>query len=146
MKALKRVHSSSLCAKLGLIQLKVLHWVHLSKARLADIYPGTDASCDRCSFPPANLVHAFWYCSQLENYWAMVFKTISEVLGVTLRPCPLIAIFGTADETLDLNAKQSDIIAFTSLLARRRILLVWKSTSICCCLAGGHIFSKTRKD
>ena len=103
-KALKRVHSSSSCARLGLIQFKVLHRVHLTKARLGDIYPWTDAGCDRSSFSPANPAHAFWSCLQLENYWAMVFKTISEVLGVTLRPCPLIAVFGTADETLGLNA------------------------------------------
>lgn len=128
-KALKRVNSSSSCARLGLIQFKVLHRVHLSKARLASIYPGTDASCDKCSFSPANLVHSFWSCPQLSGYWAIVFKTLSEALGVMLEPCPLIAIFGVADETLGLNANQSDIIAFTSLLARRRILLVWKSST-----------------
>ena len=85
-KALKRVNSSSSCARLGLIQFKVLHRVHLSKARLASIYPGTDASCDKCSFSPANLVHSFWSCPQLSGYWAIVFKTLSEALGVMLEP------------------------------------------------------------
>lgn len=66
----------------------------------------------------------------LLTYWAMVFKSISEVLGVTLRPCPLIAVFVIADETLGLNANQSDIIAFTMLLAHGRILLAWKSRSV----------------
>ncbi|XP_072135984.1 MTOR-associated protein MEAK7 isoform X2 [Mobula birostris] len=128
-KVLNRVHFSSSCARLGLIQFKVLHRVHLSKARLVDIYPGTDAGCDRCSFSPAGLIHAFWSCPRLDDCWALVFKIISEVLGVTLRPCPLIAVFGVADDDLGLNASQSDIIAFTSLLAHRRILLVWKSAT-----------------
>ncbi|XP_059812780.1 palmitoyl-protein thioesterase ABHD10, mitochondrial-like isoform X1 [Hypanus sabinus] len=46
-KTLNRVHSSSSCARLGLIQFEVLHGVHLSKVRLVDMYPGTDAGCDR---------------------------------------------------------------------------------------------------
>lgn len=44
-----------------------------------------------------------------------------------LEPSVFIAIFGVADEGLSLNANQSDIIAFTSLLAHRNILLVSKS-------------------
>lgn len=36
-KALKRVHTSSSCARLGLMQFKVLHRAHLSKARLPEI-------------------------------------------------------------------------------------------------------------
>lgn len=125
--ALERVNSSSSCARLGLIQFKVLHRVHLSKSRLAEIYPGTDGSCERCSFSPANLTHTFWSCPQLKHYWSSVFKTLSEVLGIDIQPCPLIAIFGVPDETLAINRNQSDIIAFASLLARRRILLVWRS-------------------
>lgn len=55
--ALKRVHSSSSFVRLGLIQFKVLHRVHLSKEWLARIYPGLDAACDRCSFSPASLTY-----------------------------------------------------------------------------------------
>ena len=52
---------------------------------------------------------------------------MSSVLGVNLQPCPLIAIFGIPDPTLALNPTQKDIIAFTSLLARRSLVLHWKS-------------------
>lgn len=38
---------------------KVLHRVQFSKARLADIYPGRDAGCDRGFVSPAGLAHAF---------------------------------------------------------------------------------------
>lgn len=55
--ALQRINSSSSCACLGLIQFKVVHRAHFSKARLADIYPGTDRSCNRCSLSPADLTH-----------------------------------------------------------------------------------------
>lgn len=51
---------------------------------------------------------------------------MSIVLGVRLHVCPLIARFGIPDASLPLNSLQKDILAFTSVLARR-ILLHWKS-------------------
>ncbi len=84
--------------RLGLIQFKVLHRVHSSKARLAGMYPGLDAACDRCYFSPADLTHMLWSCPSLDNYWALVFKTISEALGETLRSCTIIAIHGTPSD------------------------------------------------
>lgn len=35
----KQVHSSSPCARNGLIQFKVLHWLHFTNSKLAKIYP-----------------------------------------------------------------------------------------------------------
>lgn len=125
--ALTRVNSSSSCARLSLIQFKVLHRVHYSKAKLAEIYPGVDASCSRCSFSPANLTHSFWSCPSLETYWSGVFKTLSEVLNISIEPNPLTAIFGISADTV--TKIQADVIAFTSLLARRRILFGWKSST-----------------
>lgn len=129
--ALRNVHASSSSVRLGLIQFKVLHRVHLSKARLAGMYPGIEASCDRCSFSPADLTHMLWSCPSLNNYWTLIFKSISEALGVALLPCSSIGIFGTPSDTttITLSATQKGIIAYTSLLARRRILLCWKSST-----------------
>lgn len=45
---LKRVHSSSICARHGLLQFKVLHRLHISKEKLAKFYPDSDPMCNRC--------------------------------------------------------------------------------------------------
>ena len=58
--ALVRVNNSSSCAKLNIIQFKILHHIQYSKARLAKIYPNIDASCDRCRNTPADLTHMFY--------------------------------------------------------------------------------------
>lgn len=44
-------NSSSSCAWLSLIQLKVIHRVHLSKASLCEIYPESDPESDPCGGP-----------------------------------------------------------------------------------------------
>ena len=48
---------------------------------------------------------------------------------VKSQPCPLIAIFVVPDPSLVRNSTQKDIIVFKSLLARRSLLLHWKSAN-----------------
>ena len=69
----------------------------------------------------------FFLCPELNHFWTGYFSIMSTVLGVNLQTCPLIAIFGIPDASLALNSKQKDIISYTSLLARRSLLLHWKS-------------------
>uniref|UniRef100_A0AAR2JQE7 Reverse transcriptase domain-containing protein n=1 Tax=Pygocentrus nattereri TaxID=42514 RepID=A0AAR2JQE7_PYGNA len=126
--AMERIRSTTSCARLGLIQFKVVHRVHFSKTRLASIYPEVEDRCDRCHGSPCHLSHMFYLCPYLKNFWTQYFSIISTVLGVNLQPCPLISIFGISDPSLTLSSTQKDVIAFTSLLARRSLLLQWKSS------------------
>lgn len=126
--ALLRVNNSTFCAKLTIIQFKILHRIHYSKARLAKIFPNIDASCERCRNPSADLIHMFWSCPTLKAYWSTIFNTLSEALNVELQPNAAMGIFGVTDRGhRTLRKSHKNIIAFTTLLARRRILLHWKS-------------------
>ncbi|KAL6488342.1 hypothetical protein MHYP_G00020830 [Metynnis hypsauchen] len=54
-KALSKINSSSSCARLGLMQLKLVHRAYYTKARLAKIFANTDAACPRvfkCKLDP----------------------------------------------------------------------------------------------
>ena len=52
-RALDMVNSTSSCARLTLIQFKVLHRIHFSKAKLFN----TSYTCDRCSLSSASHTH-----------------------------------------------------------------------------------------
>lgn len=126
--ALLRVNNSTFCAKLNIIQFKILHRIHYSKARLARIFPNIDASCESCRNPSADLTHMFWSCPTLKAYWSTIFNTLSEALNVELQPNAVMGIFGVTERGhRTLRKSHKNIIAFTTLLARRRILLHWKS-------------------
>ena len=122
------IHTSSTSAKHGLIQLKVVHRVHFTKARLAKIYPNLDPLCPRCRGQPADLVHMFWLCPNLSAFWTSIFKAFSEMFGSRLDPDPICALFGVMSEEsrAALPTKAHVVIAFTTLLARRLILFKWK--------------------
>ena len=126
--AIGAVNSSSSCARLSLIQFKVFHRLHYSKEKLSKIYPDKfDDKCNRCSQTPCNLTHMFWACPRLSEFWLQFFKTISDILDINLTPTPHIAIFGKPPDNLRTTGIQNNVIAFASLIARKRILLLWKS-------------------
>ena len=126
-RAIDRVRNSSSCARLGLTQFKIVQRLHLSSSRLSKIYPDTEDICARCKGTPCHLTHMFASCPKLEHYWNSIFKILSEILGITLEPCPLVAIFGVSPTPHVLSKIQANVVAFATLLARRRILLNWKS-------------------
>ena len=125
--ALKWVHSSSVCARHGVLQCKVVHRVHWSKSKLARIFPGVDSRCDRCHLGPASLGHMFWACPVLAPFWKGVFDTLSAVTSTNICPSPLVALFGVLPSGNSLPSYFCELVAFLSLLARRVILLHWKN-------------------
>lgn len=68
---LKNIHSSSLCARHSLIQFRVVHQAHLSKAKLSRIYPQL--------------------CPKIQRYHEAVCEALSSVLGTKI---PLNPLFG----------------------------------------------------
>ena len=124
VRALSCVNGTSSCACLNLIQFKVLHRTHYRKVRLAKIYPEIDETCDRCRATNADLDHMFWSWSKLGEFWKSIFGILNVAFGLDLQPSPLVAIFGV-DAAIATGKKC--FIAFATLIARRRILLEWKS-------------------
>ncbi len=129
--ALTRVHSSSVRSRRALIQFKVLHRLHFSKARLARIFQNVDPLCDRCKQTPATSYHMFWSCTKLVPFWSSFFEVISNAYAYNISPSPLVAVFGwfsdAAGSVLPVHLQR--VIAFSSLLARRLILFKWKAAT-----------------
>ena len=124
--ALTRIHSSSICSRHDLIQFKVLHRLHFSKAKLVRIFPNVDPLCDRCKQTPATSYHMFWSCPKLVPFWSSFFEVISNAYAYNIS---LVAVFGWfSDPTGSVPpVLLQRVINFSSLLARRIILFKWKS-------------------
>lgn len=127
IEAQERVHSSSICLRHGLLQFKILHRLHLSKQRLSRMFPGVDASCDRCGYTPASLSHTFWSCPHIRLYWSKIIGTLSDIFKVRLPTDPMMSLFGVAPNALNLDCSKMSVLCFVMLLARRLILLNWKN-------------------
>ncbi|KAF3844638.1 hypothetical protein F7725_007801 [Dissostichus mawsoni] len=80
---------------------------------------------------PADLIHMFWVCPSLFNFWRCIFKSFSEMFKTCVEPDPVCALFGLAPKVTCASLPNSAhvVIAFSTLLARRLILLKWKQHS-----------------
>ncbi|CAB1336864.1 unnamed protein product [Coregonus sp. 'balchen'] len=93
-----------------LIQFKVLHCLHYSNDRLANIYLNVDPKCLRCHQSPAT--------------------AFSHMCNATVSPNPFTAIFGLLPLDQNATMHQVNAIAFASLLARHLVLFHWKSAKL----------------
>uniref|UniRef100_A0A3B5RAA6 Reverse transcriptase domain-containing protein n=1 Tax=Xiphophorus maculatus TaxID=8083 RepID=A0A3B5RAA6_XIPMA len=124
---LSLVHKSSICARHNLIQCKLVYRTYYTKARLAKFYTNVSPACDRCQHSPANLIHTIWLCPQLFNYWSKVFAILSDIFDKKLELDPLTALFGVEPPQSTLSSFQKSSLAFLTFLARRVIIIKWKS-------------------
>ena len=126
---LHRIHSSSICSRHSLIQLKLIHRIYWTKTRLSKIKPDIDPICDRCRQAPATLMHMFWLCPTLLTFWKSIFNTMSKALNLstTIDPSPYVALFGLPPKDIPLSKHQKDALAFATLIAKRLTLTAWKS-------------------
>ncbi|KAF3835725.1 hypothetical protein F7725_028283 [Dissostichus mawsoni] len=118
--ALDRVNSTSSCARLTLIQFKVLHRSHLTKLDFANCWT------QMLSLSPANHTHVFFSSPKLGSFWSSFYDTLSKAFNKPVVPSPSISIVGVPEEFSSFTNKESNVIYFASLVARRRILLQWK--------------------
>ena len=86
------VRNSSVCARHELIQCKLLHKTYYTNHRL--IYPNVSDTCNRCSQSPAGLIHMFWSCPKLTDFWFKIFDTLQMAYHFVADPHPLSALFG----------------------------------------------------
>lgn len=110
----------------ALLKFKVLHRLHISKEKFAKLYPDSDPMCNRCKAEIRSLIHTFWKCPTLNNYWTAIYKTLSETYKIKLAPSALIALFGVIPPGISIVKHYSNAVAFASLLGRRLILVNWK--------------------
>lgn len=70
----------------------------------------------------------FWACQKMSDYWTLIFKTLIDAFNLEINPSVEIVIFDVPEHKITLTNKIKNVITFATLLARRRILLEWKST------------------
>ena len=117
---LELVHNSSICARHGLIQCKLIHRTYYTNHRLSKIYPNVVDACNRCNQCPADLIHMFWSCPKLADFWSTIFNTLHMVsYSFVADPHPLSALIW-----YPFTWQHS--VSWSTTLARRLILRNWK--------------------
>ena len=78
-KIIQLIYSSSVCRRHTVVQFKIVHCLHWTRDRLSNIKKGIDPMRDRCRQAPATLLHMFWLCPKLHNFWQSIFEAFSGI-------------------------------------------------------------------
>lgn len=76
-----------------LIQLKFIHHLHYTPAKLSCMGLGVTAVCSRCNLVDADLLHMFWSCLWLSSYWRNVFSFFENQLTLPILQTPEVGTF-----------------------------------------------------
>ena len=130
--AMSQVHSCSINSRYRLIQYKVIHRLHYSKTKLNRIFPSVSPVCDKCSSAEGSLAHLFWFCPTLHSFWTAIFEWLSLAYSTDIQPNHDLAIFGCSVTTTHLPRNVQMAWRTGMVVARKLILLTWKSTTPPC--------------
>nr|XP_057947055.1 uncharacterized protein LOC131140546 [Doryrhamphus excisus]XP_057947056.1 uncharacterized protein LOC131140546 [Doryrhamphus excisus]XP_057947057.1 uncharacterized protein LOC131140546 [Doryrhamphus excisus] len=128
--ALEKINTCSHSARHCLIQFKIIYMLHFSKEKLHNIYPDVSPICDKCRSSKATHLHSYALCPKIYSFWSGVFDIMSKVLGIVLKPEPLLIILGVSESFQMLNKAQQCFISYGLIIAKKLILMLWKSVSV----------------
>lgn len=123
-KICKNIFLGMSCNKIIEQNYKFMHRVYITPLRLNRMYPNLTSKCNRCKIQVGTLLHMFWECKQLTDFWNSVHGFMVERTNSPLDRSPIICLFGT-----DLGERQNSVRQYhlntMSYIAKKCILLYW---------------------
>ncbi len=86
--------------------------------------------CDKCKTSVATHLHSYALCPKIYSFWADIFNIMSEVMGIVIKPDPLLIILGVSETFKTLSKAQQCFISYGLIIAKKQILTLWKSTYV----------------
>lgn len=122
-----KAQTNSINTSLKLIQYKWLMRVYITPAKLHRISPNIPDVCVKCLTEKGTLIHCLWGCSKILVFWENVVKCLSQMVKCNIPLTSTVCILGIYPKDFIRTTKQSKMIDFGLLHARRVIALYWKN-------------------
>ncbi|KAJ1110459.1 hypothetical protein NDU88_007810 [Pleurodeles waltl] len=99
---------------------------YLTPNRLNRIYYTTKAHCPRCHTANPDLLHMFWSCPSLTQYWNAIGATVVEVMDESVELSPAYFLLGLypLNRIAKVRMRFMDLVL---LLAKHQLTRRWKS-------------------
>ena len=121
---LRFTHKASIASKYEEGGYKILTRWYRTPTVLHRIYPEISDICWRCLEAEGTLVHIWWECRKIQEFWKMVTETINTITGTNLidRPAAVLLL----DIPLSSEKYKNSLIRHLVVAARACIPAMWK--------------------
>ena len=123
-KILRFTHKASVASKYEEGSYKILTRWYRTPAVLHRIYPETSEVCWRCLEAEGTLVHIWWECRKIQEFWQMTLKTIEKITGFNLADKPSAVLL--LDIPMTMEKYQNSLLRHLIIAARACIPVLWK--------------------
>ena len=121
-------HKASMASRYHEGGYKVLTRWYRTPMILNRIFPNTSKICWRCQKEEGTMIHMFWSCQKLKEFWNMVSGITREITGVNLGDRP--AAYLLFDIPMSLEKYKQSLLRHLLTAAKACIPILWKSTAI----------------
>lgn len=119
-------HKCSISASNQETSYKVLTNWYFTPARLHAWYPGTSEVCWRCGAEKGTMMHIWWECSHIRNFWDEVCSRIHAITETELELSPECCLLHVSNYSLSRYKKS--VVRHMLNAAKTIIPRHWKST------------------
>ena len=113
-------------ARFKLIQFYIIHRAYLTPEKINRYFHKADAACPHCNRPDVDLLHMFWYCPRIRQYWLEIMTKLSHSTERQIAHAWEACILGLLYRDKKHKAI-SHFIDLGLLSAKRLITKRWKS-------------------
>ena len=92
---------------------------------LNQIFPQVSNLCWRCQKEEGTLLHIFWNCEGVKDFWKMVSEVVEEITEMSLGENP--ATFLLMDIPISVEKYKTSLVRHLLITAKACIPVLWKS-------------------
>lgn len=99
----------------------------MTPVRVSKMSRSYSSSCWRCGQDTCSMLHRWWTCSLIQQFWLTIHHEITSVIGLPLNFSPLEYFLH-----LCLNLDKSDTIFLNNVLVAAKVLITkkWKTVNV----------------
>lgn len=110
-----------------LLQFNLIHRVYLTPQRLHKISSNYSEYCPRCKTEIGSLLHMFWTCRCLEQYWRSMLDIVIGIVGVEVPANPWLTLLGDLSVLPISMRGNTRFIRLALIAANKCVAINWKS-------------------
>ncbi len=80
------------------MQFKIVHRLHVTPAQRHKVNPKLSNLCNKCKSLEETLIHCFWSCSKIQQFWTGVLRELENIFCCSLQIGPMTCLLGMNQE------------------------------------------------
>lgn len=112
----------TICNRSRALQLKILHWTHLSPSHFSKFKAGASCLWPECKINTGSLTHCLWSSLRLQKYWESVLCEMQKILKDEIDFDSVFLLYGLPNKRIQNKHLRKQFNVQTFCARKKRLL------------------------